>query len=336
MAAGAAEEVRRARAAGASRTARKALGFDELLDGRRRGAQEAQPQLRQAPAHLDAQAGAAAARPGGHERDRARAGRRGGGYRRAAALLRPRPEPGVECRAVRFEKWQALGNDYVIVEADALPFELTPERVRALCAPHTGVGSDGILLLSAHGGARVRGGAADLQPGRLGGRAVRQRGPRGRDVPAPLRLGRRRHVLDLHRRGRGAAADHGAGHLHRGHGPRAARRRRTSPPAMRTARGSVTADGRELAFQFVSIGQPAVRDRGGGGAGAARPLQAGPADRGPASCSPTAPTSRSGGRRARGAIRARIFERGVGETMSSGTGATGAAVAAVLRGPTAR
>jgi diaminopimelate epimerase len=32
------------------------------------------------------------------------------------------------------------------------------------------------------------------------------------------------------------------------------------------------------------------------------------------------------------AIRARIFERGVGETMASGTGATGAAVAAVLRG----
>ena len=33
-----------------------------------------------------------------------------------------------------------------------------------------------------------------------------------------------------------------------------------------------------------------------------------------------------------GVIRARIFERGVGETMASGTGATGAAVAATLRG----
>ena len=37
-------------------------------------------------------------------------------------------------------------------------------------------------------------------------------------------------------------------------------------------------------------------------------------------------------RMGQGSIRTRIFERGVGETMSSGTGATGAAVAAVLRG----
>ena len=34
-----------------------------------------------------------------------------------------------------------------------------------------------------------------------------------------------------------------------------------------------------------------------------------------------------------GRIRARIFERGVGETLSSGTGACGAAVAHLLRGP---
>ena len=50
---------------------------------------------------------------------------------------------------MEFEKWHALGNDYLIVEQDALPFELTPGRIRAICAGHTGVFSDGILVLSA-------------------------------------------------------------------------------------------------------------------------------------------------------------------------------------------
>src|ERR1700761_528001 len=55
----------------------------------------------------------------------------------------------IDCPRVYFEKWHALGNDYLIVEADALPFVLTPARVRAICAPHTGVFGDGVLLLSA-------------------------------------------------------------------------------------------------------------------------------------------------------------------------------------------
>ena len=49
---------------------------------------------------------------------------------------------------MKVEKWQALGNDYVILEAAALPWELTPARVRRLCDPHVGVGADGVLLLS--------------------------------------------------------------------------------------------------------------------------------------------------------------------------------------------
>ena len=49
---------------------------------------------------------------------------------------------------MRFEKWQALGNDYLIVERDELPFELTPARVRRLCEGHFGVFADGVLLLS--------------------------------------------------------------------------------------------------------------------------------------------------------------------------------------------
>ncbi len=48
---------------------------------------------------------------------------------------------------MRFEKWQALGNDYLIVERAELPFELTPARVRRLCEGHFGVFADGILLL---------------------------------------------------------------------------------------------------------------------------------------------------------------------------------------------
>ena len=49
---------------------------------------------------------------------------------------------------MRFEKWQALGNDYAVIEERELPFELTPQRIQAFCAPHTGVGADGVLLLS--------------------------------------------------------------------------------------------------------------------------------------------------------------------------------------------
>src|SRR4051794_28911520 len=48
---------------------------------------------------------------------------------------------------MRFEKWQALGNDYVIVEGAALPAPLTGDAVRALCDRHTGIGADGVLLL---------------------------------------------------------------------------------------------------------------------------------------------------------------------------------------------
>src|SRR5918994_6844684 len=49
---------------------------------------------------------------------------------------------------MRFEKWQALGNDYLIVEASDLSFPLTAAAVRRLCDRHTGPGADGVLELS--------------------------------------------------------------------------------------------------------------------------------------------------------------------------------------------
>jgi diaminopimelate epimerase len=54
---------------------------------------------------------------------------------------------------MRLSKWHGLGNDYLLVERAALPVPLTPERVRRICDYHFGVGSDGILeVLSADGG----------------------------------------------------------------------------------------------------------------------------------------------------------------------------------------
>jgi len=46
----------------------------------------------------------------------------------------------------RFVKAHALGNDYLVVESQALPFPLTPEAIRRICDRHLGVGSDGILV----------------------------------------------------------------------------------------------------------------------------------------------------------------------------------------------
>lgn len=47
-----------------------------------------------------------------------------------------------------FSKWQGIGNDYVIVADADLPFDLTPERVAAICDRHYGIGADGILAWS--------------------------------------------------------------------------------------------------------------------------------------------------------------------------------------------
>jgi diaminopimelate epimerase len=48
---------------------------------------------------------------------------------------------------VDFVRSHGLGNDYLVVDATTLAFELTPERVRLICDRHTGVGSDGVLAV---------------------------------------------------------------------------------------------------------------------------------------------------------------------------------------------
>jgi diaminopimelate epimerase len=46
---------------------------------------------------------------------------------------------------MRCSKWQALGNGYLLVEQADLDSPLTPDRVRHLCDYHYGVGADGVL-----------------------------------------------------------------------------------------------------------------------------------------------------------------------------------------------
>ena len=45
--------------------------------------------------------------------------------------------------AVRFEKWEGLGNDFVVVEG----VPMTPEAARRLCDRRRGVGADGVLVV---------------------------------------------------------------------------------------------------------------------------------------------------------------------------------------------
>jgi diaminopimelate epimerase len=58
---------------------------------------------------------------------------------------------------MRFSKWHALGNAYLLVERADLETPLEPDAVRRLCDPHRGVGAEGLLEVL-----EVRGPEAEL------------------------------------------------------------------------------------------------------------------------------------------------------------------------------
>jgi diaminopimelate epimerase len=242
---------------------------------------------------------------------------------------------------MKFEKWQALGNDYLIVELADLPLELTPARVRRLCESHYGVPADGVLLLSPPADpARV----ADLRIFNPDGSEAELSGNGAREA-----------LLYLRRRG---WTEQDTLSINTVAGPIQATI--TGPFSCRVDMGharltsddfpSGPADGaavlhldgdqaqalpsqvpRTWHFQHVSIGNPQCAIR----VADERALLAldlkvlGPPIEGhpdfPNRINVSWYTELDSGPPAR--IRARIFERGVGETLSSGTGATGAAVA---------
>ncbi|MCC5638230.1 diaminopimelate epimerase [Nostoc sp. CHAB 5844] len=47
---------------------------------------------------------------------------------------------------MKFYKYHALGNDYLVINPQDLSFPLTPEQIKIICHRNFGIGSDGILL----------------------------------------------------------------------------------------------------------------------------------------------------------------------------------------------
>ncbi|MBA3808974.1 MAG: diaminopimelate epimerase [Solirubrobacterales bacterium] len=234
---------------------------------------------------------------------------------------------------MRFEKWQALGNDYLILERDELAFELTPGRIRRLCEGHFGVFADGVLLLSAPADAAH---VADLRIFNPDGSEAELSGNGAREA-----------ILYLRARGWTAkdsfAINTAAGEIRpQITGPytcrvdmgRASLHSKDFPGGPEDGQGGVVSAGGEWAFRHVSIGNPqcAIHVASLAELEALELPAIGPAIEAdaqfPNRTNVSWYTESEPGRP--GAIRARIFERGVGETLSSGTGATGAAVAHAL------
>jgi diaminopimelate epimerase len=230
---------------------------------------------------------------------------------------------------MRFEKWTALGNDYMIVERAELPWELTEERIRRLCDPHFGVGSDGILLLSPANDERY---VAELRIFNSDGSEAELSGNGARE--AVLYVRNHGWTLDDTFRISTPAGDVtptilGAGTVSMAIG-RASLRSADYPSGPADGTGTLTVGGREWRFQYVNVGNPQcvievgeqVEDVDLAGIGPEIERHELFPNR----------TNVSFTRTTDSVVRARIFERGVGETLSSGTGASGAAVAAHLRG----
>ena len=231
---------------------------------------------------------------------------------------------------MKFEKWQALGNDYLIFERERLPWELTATRIEWLCDQHFGVGSDGVLLLSRSENPEF---VAELRIFNPDGSEAELSGNGAREA-----------ILYLRRNGWTDAEEFAistvAGPIRpkitgeltcsvdMGH---ASTTSKDFPSGPDDGRGTLESGGRSWEFQHVSIGNPQCAivveadeldglDLGDIGPG----IEANELFPHRTNVSFLAV---DGNR-----VRARIFERGVGETLSSGTGASGAAVTAFLRG----
>ena len=231
---------------------------------------------------------------------------------------------------MQFSTWQGLGNNYIVLHHEEIPFELTPERVRLLCDRDFGIGSDGILVI----GPRL---AAD----RFGLRIFNPDGSEAEMCGNGVRMVARKLKMEGSITGERVVLETGAGEivpvLQDGFSVRVdmgiARfgGEKLAHFAGDAVDEKLTTAGRTFQFTFVDVGNPHAVIKSPWPLELVPLHEVGPGDR-RAQVLPA-----QGQRRVRRAVDAhnakiRVWERGVGETRACGTGATATAVALVRSG----
>ncbi|HYX85027.1 MAG TPA: diaminopimelate epimerase [Gaiellales bacterium] len=212
---------------------------------------------------------------------------------------------------MRFQKWQGAGNAYLVIEASEVACELTPARVARICHADLGAGSDGILVID---GRRVRILNPDGSEAEFSGNGTRIAAAYvgGRDGVTEVALETLKGPVAASVGGATVTVEAGAAALdgpdHRPNGG--------DPPAP--------------AYTFVELGNPhcvieAADVDALDLAAAGAPIERHPWFPNRTNVEFYRPVSKH-------EIRMRVWERGAGETLSSGSGSSAAAVAAVVAG----
>jgi diaminopimelate epimerase len=214
---------------------------------------------------------------------------------------------------MRLSKWHGLGNDYLLVERAALEVPLTPERVKRICDYHFGVGSDGILEVVSANGAEADvviwnpdGSTAELS-GNGTRIAARWLGRRSGEDAVRIRVGPREVAARLS----GREVELGVGEVEVG-----------EPE-------TINAGGEEVEFTPVSVGNPHAVIRREPDSAEVRRLGPLIETHGRFPKRTNVQLVRIDGQNE---VTVGIWERGAGETLSSGTSSVAAAAAAVARG----
>jgi diaminopimelate epimerase len=215
---------------------------------------------------------------------------------------------------MKFSKWHGLGNDYLLVERADVGSPLTPAQVRKLCDYHFGVGSDGVLEVVSADGAQAEvviwnpdGSIAELSGNgtRIAARWLARRSGAER---VRIRVGRREVVASMRA---GLEVDMELGAVEVG-----------EPEQL-------SVDGEEIEFTPVSVGNPHAVVRRDPERSVL--LRLGPLiethERFPERTNVQLVRVDSAGELTVG-----IWERGAGETLSSGTSAVASAAAAIVNG----